>query len=85
MIIEWNKEVTTEEDYLTSSEGMQKMAASCMLIESIGEGVKKIDKIVPNLLSEIARMYPGAKLRGYETILHTGISTLTLLSFLMFP
>ncbi len=28
-----------------SSDGMQKLAASCMLIEAIGEGVKQIDKI----------------------------------------
>ncbi|MDE5607540.1 MAG: DUF86 domain-containing protein [Muribaculaceae bacterium] len=31
---------------------MQKMAASCMLIESIGEGVKKIDRLIPGFLYE---------------------------------
>lgn len=42
---EWNAEVTSEEEYYLSSGGMQKLAASCMLIEAIGEGVKQIDKI----------------------------------------
>ena len=42
---DWNVEVTSEDDYYMSSGGMQKLAASCMLIEAIGEGVKQIDKI----------------------------------------
>jgi len=42
---EWNVGVTSEDDYYMSSGGMQKLAASCMLIEAIGEGVKQIDKI----------------------------------------
>ena len=42
---DWNAEVTSEDDYYMSSGGMQKLAASCMLIEAIGEGVKQIDKI----------------------------------------
>lgn len=40
----WNREVTHVDDYLSSPEGMKNLAASCMLIESIGEGFKKIDK-----------------------------------------
>ena len=42
---EWNEEITSSDDYYMSSSGMQKLAASCMLIEAIGEGVKKIDNI----------------------------------------
>ena len=42
---DWNVEVTSEDDYYMSSGGMQKLAASCMLIEAIGEGVRQIDKI----------------------------------------
>ena len=50
---EWNKTVKSAEDYYKSSGGMQKLAASCMLIEAIGEGIKQIDKITAgNLLSE---------------------------------
>lgn len=46
----WNESVATSDDYLTSPDGMQKMAASCMLIESIGEGVKKIDRLAQGFL-----------------------------------
>jgi uncharacterized protein with HEPN domain len=42
---EWNVEVNSAEDYYLSSGGMQKLAANCMLIEAIGEGIKKIDEI----------------------------------------
>ena len=42
---EWNAEVMSAEDYFLSSSGMQKLAANCMLIEAIGEGIKQIDRI----------------------------------------
>lgn len=47
---EWNAEVSSAEDYYISSGGMQKLAASCMLIEAIGEGIKQIDKITQGKL-----------------------------------
>ena len=47
----WNNAVSSVDDYLGSPDGMQKMAASCMLIESIGEGVKKIDRLMPGFLN----------------------------------
>lgn len=42
---DWNKGVTSSDDYYLSSNGVQKLAASCMLIEAIGESVNQIDKI----------------------------------------
>jgi uncharacterized protein with HEPN domain len=42
MITSWNKDITSVEDYLRTPEGMQKLAATCMLLESIGEGAKKV-------------------------------------------
>ena len=47
---EWNAEVSSAEDYYMSSTGMQKLAASCMLIEAIGEGIKKIDNMTQGQL-----------------------------------
>ena len=47
---EWNAEVSSAEDYYMSSTGMQKLAASCMLIEAIGEGIKKIDNLTQGRL-----------------------------------
>jgi uncharacterized protein with HEPN domain len=50
---EWNAEVSSAEDYYLSSDGMQKLAANCMLIEAIGEGIKQIDEITKGeLLTE---------------------------------
>lgn len=47
---EWNVEVSSAEDYYRSSTGMQKLAASCMLIEAIGEGIKQIDNLTKGQL-----------------------------------
>lgn len=41
---EWNEAVETANDFYLSSTGMQRLAADCMLIEAIGEGIKKIDE-----------------------------------------
>ena len=49
-LTEWNLHVKTVDDYYLSSDGMQKLAASCMLIEAIGESVRQIDKITDGKL-----------------------------------
>lgn len=41
---EWNEDVEDAEEFYLSSSGMQKLAANCMLIEAIGEGIKQIDE-----------------------------------------
>lgn len=47
---EWNVDVTQADDYYLSPGGMQKLAASCMLIEAIGEGIHQIDDITEGKL-----------------------------------
>lgn len=47
---EWNNNVQSSDDYYCSPDGMKNLAASCMLIEAIGEGVKQIDKITDSKL-----------------------------------
>ena len=47
---EWNADIKSAEDYYGSSSGMQKLAASCMLIEAIGEGIKRIDQLTKGQL-----------------------------------
>ena len=42
---QWNADVTKADDYYFSPNGMQKLAASCMLIEAIGEGIHQIEGI----------------------------------------
>lgn len=63
-IMLWNRGIKSENDYLTSSIGMEKMAASCMLLESIGEGVKKIDKLLPDFLKENEPETPWRQIKG---------------------
>ena len=41
---EWNENVENADDFYLSSSGMQKLAANCMLIEAIGEGIRQIDE-----------------------------------------
>lgn len=47
---EWNSNIHSANDYYLSPGGMQTMAASCMLIEAIGEGVNKIHRITEKQL-----------------------------------
>ncbi len=42
---DWNAHIASAEDYYSSPSGMEKLAASCMMIEAIGEGIKQIDKL----------------------------------------
>ena len=44
LLQEWNEDVQGTDEWTSTSTGMQKLAASCMLIEAIGEAVKQIDK-----------------------------------------
>ncbi len=47
---DWNKDIVSADDYYCSPGGMKNLAASCMLIEAIGEGVKQIDKVTKGQL-----------------------------------
>ena len=47
----WNENVSSADDWLSSPDGMKTLAASCMLIEAIGEGFRKLnDKTGKQLL-----------------------------------
>lgn len=63
-IITWNANIESEDDYLASPNGMEKMAATCMLLESIGEGVKKIDRLMPDFMTENAPEIPWKQVKG---------------------
>jgi uncharacterized protein with HEPN domain len=41
---EWNEDYSDVKDMLASPDGVKTLTADCMLIEAIGEGVKKIDE-----------------------------------------
>lgn len=63
-IEEWNLNIKSVEDFVTSPDGMQKMAASCMMIEAIGEEIKKIEKLMPDFLYENAPEISWHEIKG---------------------
>lgn len=50
-LIEWNDSVNSTDDYYTSPTGMQLLAANCTLITAIGEGVNRINRLMPDFLN----------------------------------
>jgi len=45
-LVSWNEDVKDMRELTHSELGMQRLAGNCMLIQVIGEGVKKISKMV---------------------------------------
>ena len=41
---EWNSSFSEAKDFYMSPDGVKTLAADCMLIEAIGEGIKRIDE-----------------------------------------
>lgn len=64
LILDWNQSTRHVDDYLSSTLGVQTMAASCMMIESIGEGIKKIDTRLPGFLASQAPETPWREIKG---------------------
>ena len=64
LLMKWNQEVNGADDYLLSPEGMKNLAASCMLIEAIGESVKKIDRKTDGLLLPLRPEIPWKLVMG---------------------
>ena len=44
MLQEWNEGIESPDEWLSSTMGMQKLAGNAMMIEVIGEEVKKVEK-----------------------------------------
>lgn len=65
LLQEWNKNVQSVDDYLLSPEGTKNLAASCMLIEAIGEAYKKIDKETEG---ELLPLYPDIPWKAVKGI-----------------
>lgn len=55
-IQEWNRYVTSSESYYSTQTGMQLLAANCTLITAIGEGINRINRVLPEYLE---RRYPS--------------------------
>lgn len=50
-LTEWNMNIFDADEYYRSQNGMQLLAANCTLITAIGEGVNRIDRVLPDFLS----------------------------------
>lgn len=50
-LIAWNDNIHSVEDYYSTQTGMQLLAANCTLITAIGEGINRINRILPEYLS----------------------------------
>lgn len=51
LLTEWNSDIHSTEDYYGSSTGMQLLAANCTLITAIGEGVNRVNRVLPGFLT----------------------------------
>ena len=60
----WNEHLTDADDFLTSPEGMKTLAADCMLIEAIGEGIKRVDELTQHLLLPQRPEIPWKAVKG---------------------
>ena len=65
LLQQWNVNVSNEDDYLFSPDGMKNLAATCMLIEAIGETIKKIDKKTNGTLLVLRPEIPLETSNGY--------------------
>lgn len=61
---EWNKDIPSMDELLKSSEGMQKLAGNCMLIQTIGEGFKQVDKRTEGQLLPLRSDIPWRQVIG---------------------
>lgn len=61
---EWNKDIPSMDELLKSSEGMQKLAGNCMLIQAIGEGFKQVDKRTEGQLLPLRSDIPWRQVIG---------------------
>ena len=61
---EWNKTISSADDFHLSPEGVKTLAADCMLIEAIGEGFKRIDNKTNNSLLPLRPEIPWKQVIG---------------------
>ena len=64
LLLDWNKDLQSADDFLVSPEGMKNLAASCMLVEAIGEAYRKIDKGTDGLLLSLYPAIPWKAVKG---------------------
>ncbi len=71
-IQEWNENIDFVSDYYDSASGTQLLAANCMLITAIGEGINRVLKILPNYLESYFPNTPWKAIVGMRNHLAHG-------------
>lgn len=71
-IQQWNEKISQADDWLLSPDGMKTLAASCMLIEAIGEGFRKIDDKTAHQLLPLLPEIPWRDVIGMRNHLAHG-------------
>ena len=60
----WNSSFSDANELLSSPDGVKTLAADCMLIEAIGEGIKRIDERTKQQLLPNRPEIPWAAVKG---------------------
>ncbi len=60
----WNDGIVSPYDYAASPDGMKTLAATSMLLEAIGEGIKKIDSRTKGALLKLRPEIPWDDVKG---------------------
>ncbi len=60
----WNESISDARDFHLTAEGVKTLAADCMLIEAIGEGIKRIDERTNGLLLPSRPEIPWKAVKG---------------------
>ncbi|MBR6596952.1 MAG: DUF86 domain-containing protein [Paludibacteraceae bacterium] len=63
-ILVWNQTICCAEDYLSSVDGSRNLAATSMMLEAIGEGCKRIDKLTNGELFVLKPNIPWKQVKG---------------------
>ena len=61
--------IQTADDFLTSATGMEKLDAACMLLITIGESLKNLDKITNKELLSLYPQIPWRNIIGVRDII----------------
>lgn len=61
---EWNAGIVSADSYLTTPDGTRNLAATCMILEAIGEAFKKIDKYTQGSLLSLYPSIPWKAVKG---------------------
>lgn len=60
----WNDGIVSPDDYAASPDGMKTLAATSMLLEAIGEGIKKIDSRTKGTILKLRPEIPWDDVKG---------------------